>query len=94
MTYTGDGTVATEKILAQMVFAGKYRWQDVSLFAQLKNNESSSLLAYGVEYSPSFFSMMQVVGGFKNYEVGSNIRSGYTMGLNMRVKGLQFQYAY
>lgn len=94
MTYTGDGKVGREPLVPQIICAGKYHWQDFNLMAQVKNTLSNSLLSLGIEYSPSFFSMLQIVGGYKNYEVNKWVQTGYTMGVNLKIRGTQFQYAY
>lgn len=92
--FTGGDANGTEKLATNLIVSGKYHWEEMDVLTQFKNIEDTTLFSYGVIYTPRFFTSIQLLGGFKNYRVLDTTKSGYTIGLNLRVKDVQFQYAY
>ncbi len=89
-------TGAKETLPLQLVSGVKYTLFDADLMLQLKRVEGHNLASAGIIYTPRFVPFIQLLAGYKE-TLGpalSKPKTSGTLGLALKLDGLQFHYAY
>lgn len=88
--YTGE-----EDLPLQMVLSISYPFGDLGILGQFKYDGVNTLMAAGVEYTPSFLlNALTLSAGYKEYSVLDKISNTVTLGVGLDLFGVSLDYAY
>ncbi|MGE4169210.1 MAG: hypothetical protein AB7F28_00635 [Candidatus Margulisiibacteriota bacterium] len=91
VNYNNGGS---ETLPLQAIYAVRYTMGDFQLHGQIKTVGSNKMLrAASLNYRPSFVPFFQVSGGYREFNVITDVKSGLALGIGLEVNGINFDYA-
>ncbi len=85
---------AGEVLPTEVILATRYAAKELQLYGQYKYTQDKGLFSTGVSYSPAFSPMFEFLGGYKNYLVLGDIRSGLTCGVGLKFRPITIYYSF
>ena len=91
--YTNGGK---ENLPLQTVGSMRYTLSDLQFYGQFKTINSNRLFlkSAGISYRPSFLSIIEISGGYREVPVLKKTKSRLNGGVGLELTGLQFDYAF
>ena len=86
-----------ESLDRELIYSTKYSYDfGLDLFGQLKTIGKSRkyLMAYAMNYNPTFLDIFHLSLGYKDFFVLNNVKSNYTLGIGLDLFSVMFDYAY
>lgn len=99
VTFTRDSNPdynEQEALPIEFVASIQAPWKDFIVYGQLKNGGrlNQAAKSFGIQYHPSFLSILEISAGYKEFPVLDEINNNLTLGLGLNVFNLKFNYAY
>ena len=85
-----------ENLPLQTVGSMRYTLSDLQFYGQFKTINSNRLFlkSAGISYRPSFLSIIEISGGYREVPVLKKTKSRLNGGVGLELTGLQFDYAF